>query len=340
MSMSDNEFLIRIEDITKYFPIFRGLFRKTKIGGVHAVDNITLGIKKGESFGLVGESGSGKSTLGKILLNLEKPTSGNVYFNDVNLTHLNNNDLRQLRKKMQIVFQDPYSSLDPRMKTGRAITEPLRAFKVGDSLSQRERAMSLLKLVGLDENVIDRYPHELSGGQRQRACIARALAIEPEFILCDEPVSALDVSIQSQVINLLLDVQKEFDLTILIISHDLRMIRVIADRIAVMYLGKIVELAPKNDLYDAPKHPYTEALLSAIPLTNPVRERNRQRIRLHNDVSNPLNPPTGCRFHPRCIYSDGERCVEEEPALKKVSPNHWVRCHYATELPIKGINHL
>jgi oligopeptide transport system ATP-binding protein len=324
---SNNEVLVKVENLKKYFPITRGIVFQKEIGAVRAVDDISFEIHRGETLGLVGESGCGKSTTGRTIIQLYRPTSGKVYYQDRDLTDLKGGDLRHLRRNMQIIFQDPYASLDPRMTVGNIIAEPLEIHGIGKSKKERrERVKELLRLVGLNPYFINRYPHEFSGGQRQRIGVARALALEPEFIVCDEPISALDVSIQAQVVNLLEELQDSLGLTYLFIAHDLSMVRHISDRTAVMYLGKLVELAEREELYNNPLHPYTQALLSAVPIPDPVAERNRQRVILEGDVPSPANPPPGCNFHPRCPIAV-EICQQEEPEWREVIPDHWVACH-------------
>ena len=327
--MNNNEVLVKVENLKKYFPITRGIIIQKEIGAVRAVDDISFDIHRGETLGLVGESGCGKSTTGRTIIQLYRPTSGKVYYEDRDLSTLTGGDLRHLRRNMQIIFQDPYASLDPRMTVGSIIAEPLEIHGIGKSKKeQRERVKELLRLVGLNPYFINRYPHEFSGGQRQRIGVARALALEPEFIVCDEPISALDVSIQAQVVNLLEELQNSLGLTYLFIAHDLSMVRHISDRTAVMYLGKIVELAEREELYNNPLHPYTQALLSAVPIPDPVAERNRHRLILEGDVPSPAHPPSGCNFHPRCPIAE-EICRAEEPEWREILPGHWVACHLA-----------
>jgi oligopeptide transport system ATP-binding protein len=325
--MSTNDKLVRVEHLTKHFPIMRGVLFQKQVGAVQAVDDVTFDIYRGETLGLVGESGCGKSTTGRTLIQLLRPTSGKVYFRDEDLTAAKGETLRHMRRYMQFIFQDPYASLNPRMTVGDIIGEPLEIFEVGGTKAERqEKVGELLRVVGMNPYFINRYPHEFSGGQRQRIGIARALALQPEFIICDEPISALDVSIQAQVVNLLEDLQTQFGLTYLFIAHDLSMVRHISDRTAVMYLGKMVELADREELYGYPMHPYTQALLSAVPIPDPVAERKRQRTILKGDVPSPINPPSGCRFHTRCPLAQ-KICAQETPEWREVAHRHWVACH-------------
>ncbi len=318
--------LLEVNNLKMHFPITEGILFQTQAGSVKAVDGISFIIKRGETLGLVGESGCGKTTTGRCILQLETPTAGEVKFEGVDLSSLDPNELREVRQKIQVIFQDPYSSLNPRMKVGDIIAEPMYVHGIEpDKGKRRKRVQELLATCGLRPEMDDRYPHEMSGGQRQRVGIARALALEPDFIVCDEPVSALDVSIQAQVINLLEDLRDKFNLTYLFIAHDLSVVRHLCHRVAVMYLGKIVELAECDELYDNPMHPYTKALLSAVPVPDPEIEQQRQRIIVSGEIPSPINPPSGCVFHPRCsIAVDG--CRAEIPVLRELKPGHWVAC--------------
>jgi len=320
-----NEILLRVDNLVKHFPIFQGVIRR-QVGAVHAVDGVSFDIYKGETLGLVGESGCGKSTAGRTILRLYKPTDGHVYYDGTDLAGLSEREMRQMRRKLQIIFQDPYASLNPRMTVTDIVGEPLVVHKVASGKEVQERVQELLKLVGLNPAFADRYPHEFSGGQRQRIGVARALALQPDLIICDEPVSALDVSIQAQVINLLEDLQEQFGLTYLFIAHDLSVVRHISDRVAVMYLGVIMEMAERNELYDHPLHPYSQALLSAVPIPDPIAEERRQRIILEGDVPSPVNPPSGCRFRTRCPIAEAI-CTEQKPEWREVKPGHFVACH-------------
>jgi len=327
MNNFSEEIIIEVKNLKKYFPIKRGIILSKHVGDVKAVDDVSFYIRKGETLGLVGESGCGKSTVARTIIRLLEPTDGQIIFDGIDITKLSNKDLRKIRKDMQIIFQDPYSSLNPRMTVSEIIGEPLEVHGiVRNSQEKEKRVQELLELVGLAPYHATRYPHEFSGGQRQRIGIARALALNPKFIVADEPTSALDVSIRSQIINLMQDLQKEFKLTYLFISHDLAVIRHICDRIAVMYLGKIVEIANNDDLYNSPLHPYTQALLSAIPIPDPEVAEKRKKIVLTGDVPSSVNPPSGCRFHPRCP-SVMDICSKEEPILKEINPGHFVACH-------------
>ena len=321
------EVLMRVRGLKKYFPINAGLLIQRQVGAVKAVDDVSFDVYQGETLGLVGESGCGKSTTGRTILQLYRPTAGSVEFEGVNLATLQGGNLRKMRKRMQMIFQDPYASLNPRMTVGRIIAEPLQIHGVGTPQDQREKVQNLLERVGLNPYYVNRFPHEFSGGQRQRIGIARALALNPALIVADEPISALDVSIQAQVVNLLQDLQQEFGLTYLFIAHDLSMVRHICDRVAVMYLGKIVEMADADELYANPLHPYTQALLSAVPVPDPEVEKKRMRIILTGDVPSPANPPVGCNFNTRCPVAVEGICFTEEPVLQEVVPGHWVSCH-------------
>jgi oligopeptide transport system ATP-binding protein len=333
---AQQEVLVRVRGLKKHFPITSGVIFQRQVGAVKAVDGVSFDIYKGETLGLVGESGCGKSTTGRTVLQLYKPTEGSVQFRDTDetgqesyreLTTMKGEELRRMRRRMQMIFQDPYASLNPRMSVGRIVSEPLRIHNIMGKKEQDEYVEHLLEKVGLNPYYVNRYPHEFSGGQRQRIGIARALALEPSFIVADEPISALDVSIQAQVVNLLEDLQQELNLTYLFIAHDLSMVRHICDRVAVMYLGKIVELAPSDELYENPLHPYTQALLSAVPVPDPAIEKKRQRIILTGDVPSPANPPRGCNFNTRCPVRFDLCYREPDPELLEVSPGHWVACH-------------
>ena len=318
------ETLLEVTNLKKHFPIKGGVFSRT-IGFVYAVDDVSFTVDKGETLGLVGESGCGKSTTGRSILRLIEPTDGKIYFEGQDVTALDKNAMRSLRREMQIIFQDPYASLNPRMTVGSIIGEPLEIHKIARGSEKTERVASLLQKVGLRAEDMRKYPHEFSGGQRQRIGIARALALNPKLIVCDEPVSALDVSIQAQVINLLEDLQEEFGLSYLFIAHNLNVVEHISDRVAVMYLGQIVELASDTDLYNDPQHPYTEALLSAVPIPDPTVKK--KRIILEGDVPSPIDPPSGCHFHTRCMYKE-KICEEEAPEFKHIGGGHWVACHF------------
>ncbi len=326
MTEASNHALLRVVELVKHFPITRGIIFQKQVGAVHAVDGVSFEIKKGETLGLVGESGCGKSTTGRTILQLYKPTSGKVYYGEVDLTTLPSEEMRRMRRKMQMIFQDPYASLNPRMTVGEIIGEPLIVHNLAKNSEVQDRVGRLLELVGLNPAYVNRYPHEFSGGQRQRIGVARALALQPELIICDEPISALDVSIQAQVVNLLEDLQDQFSLTYLFIAHDLSMVRHISDRVGVMYLGKIVELASRNDIYANPLHPYTKALLSAVPVADPLIEEKRERIILQGDVPSPVNPPSGCHFRTRCPLAV-ELCAQRDPEWREITPSHWVACH-------------
>ena len=324
--MTSDNVLVKVENLKMYFPVTSGIMRR-KVGDVKAVDGVTFDIKKGETLGLVGESGCGKTTTGRCILHLYNITEGKVVFEGQDLTKLSRGALRSLRKDMQLIFQDPYASLDPRMSVGDIIGEPMIVHNlVKGGKERQEQVDELFRLVQLEPYMADRFPHEFSGGQRQRLGIARALATRPKLIICDEPVSALDVSIQTQVITLLIKLREEFNLTYVFIAHDLSVVRYISDRVAVMYLGRIVEITDSDELYDHPLHPYTQALLSAVPIPNPVVDRQRKRILLTGDVPSPMRPPPGCTFHPRCSMAI-DSCKESVPEGRDVGHGHWVACH-------------
>jgi oligopeptide transport system ATP-binding protein len=324
--MADKEVLVQVRNLKKHFPITRGIVIQRQVGAIKAVDGISFDVYEGETLGLVGESGCGKSTTGRTILQLYRPTAGDVHFEGTDLVNIKGEELRRMRRRMQMIFQDPYASLNPRMTVGNIIGEPLEVHGIAKGKERRERVQELLRVVGLNPYFVNRYPHEFSGGQRQRIGVARALALNPAFIVCDEPISALDVSIQAQVVNLLEDLQAEFGLTYLFIAHDLSMVRHISTRVAVMYLGKIVELTDRESLYNRPLHPYTKALLSAVPIPDPVVEEKRQRIILEGDVPSPANPPKGCNFNTRCPVAI-DRCFDEDPEFREVASGHWCACH-------------
>lgn len=318
--------LLEVRGLKKYFPITSGIILQRVKAYVKAVDGLDFFVRKGETLGLVGESGCGKSTTGRSILQLYRPTAGEVLFQGKDLCKLQGEELRKMRRNMQMIFQDPYASLNPRMTVGDIIGEPLEVHNIAKGKEKKERVQELLQIVGLNPYFVNRYPHEFSGGQRQRIGVARALAVNPDFIVCDEPISALDVSIQAQIINLLEELQAQFHLTYLFIAHDLSVVRHISDRVAVMYLGKIVELTDRDSLYKNPLHPYTKALLSAVPIPDPIVEEKRERIILTGDVPSPVNPPSGCRFHTRCPIAI-ERCKHEDPEFRDVGNLHFVACH-------------
>ncbi len=324
--------LLKVDDLAMYFPLTSGLIIQRTHGYVHAIDGVSFSIKRGTTLGLVGESGSGKTTIGRCLVRLYKPTRGSLLLDGVDLSKLAGAELRQVRRRVQMVFQDPFASLNPRFSIGSLISEPMRIHGIGTRQQARERTEELLELVGLNPAFYDRYPHEFSGGQRQRIVIARAISINPEFIIADEPVSALDVSIRAQILNLLQRLQRQLGLTYLFISHDLSVVRHVADQIAVMYLGKIMELADRDEIYRAPKHPYTQALLSAVPIPDPKVEKRRQRIILAGDLPSPVNIPKGCRFHTRCPMAQ-PICREEEPRFEdKTGHGHFAACHFSDQV--------
>jgi peptide/nickel transport system ATP-binding protein len=330
--MSFNSNLVELENLCVWFPIKSGIVLDRHVGDIRAVDDISLQIRRGETLGLVGESGCGKSTVGRTILRLYKPTAGRIVFDGQDISNMSEGELRPLRRQMQMVFQDPFASLNPRHSVGRIVGEPLRTHGLAGRRDAARRVRELLETVGLPADAAGRYPHEFSGGQRQRIGLARALAVNPDFVVADEPVSALDVSIQAQIINLLEQLQEEFDLTYLFIAHDLAVVRHISDRIAVMYLGWIVEVSPAAELYDDPLHPYTISLLSAVPIPDPVVERRRESILLAGDLPSPANPPPACRFHTRCPYVQPTRCREEVPRLRPLASGHLVACHWAEDI--------
>ena len=326
--------ILTVEHLKMYFAVRKGIFRR-RVGWVRAVDDVSFSVRRGETLGLVGESGCGKTTVGRAILQLYRPTSGSVRFEGRDLTTARADELRRLRRDMQIVFQDPYASLNSRLTVGSIIAEPLEIHGIGDRRERQRRVRELLEVVGLDQAMASRFPHEFSGGQRQRIGIARALALNPSFIVCDEPISALDVSIQAQVVNLLQELQAQYGLTYLFIAHDLSVVRHLSDRVAVMYLGKIVELTTRDALYARPLHPYTMALLSAVPIPDPTTERRRRRMILVGDVPSPVAPPSGCRFHTRCPFAR-DLCRELEPPLDMAEPGHRVACHFWSEIQAAG----
>ena len=325
MTAQQDEVILRVENLKKYFPIRRGVFQR-HVGDVRAVDGVSFNVFRGETLGLVGESGCGKTTTGRTIIRLYEPTDGHVFFEDADLASVRGGQLRHMRRKMQMIFQDPYASLSPRMSVLGIVGEPLEVHRVASGQEKKDRVAELLELVGLDPVFMNRYPHEFSGGQRQRIGLARSLALNPDLIICDEPISALDVSIQAQVVNLLEELQAKLGLTYIFIAHDLSMVRHISSRVAVMYLGKIVELTDRETLYHDPLHPYTQALLSAVPIPDPFVEEKRQRIILEGDLPSPANPPKGCNFNTRCPVAI-DVCFEEEPEFIEVAPGHCCACH-------------
>jgi oligopeptide transport system ATP-binding protein len=325
---TETNVLLQVRNLKKYFPIYKGLVFSRHVNDVKAVDDVSFEVFRGETLGLVGETGCGKTTVGRTVLRLYEPTAGQLVFDGVDLMSLRENELRRFRRRMQMIFQDPYASLNPRMTVGSIISAPLDVHTSLGQAQKRERVQELLRIVGLNPDFVNRYPHEFSGGQRQRIGIARALAINPDLVVCDEPISSLDVSIQAQVVNLLEELQDQLGLTYIFIAHDLSMVRHISDRMAVMYLGKIMELADRDEIYLNPLHPYTQALMSAVPVPDPLRARKRQRILLEGDLPSPVNPPLGCRFNTRCPLAD-DRCRQEAPVYRQLKPGHFVSCHYA-----------
>jgi oligopeptide transport system ATP-binding protein len=323
--MTQNDVLIKVENLKMHFPITQGIILQRKVGAIKAVDGLNFFVRRGETLGLVGESGCGKSTTGRAILQLYRPTEGRVFFGDEELTTMKGESLRRMRRRMQMIFQDPYASLNPRMTVGDIVGEPLTVHNISKGRDRRERVQELLKVVGLNPYFVNRYPHEFSGGQRQRIGVARALAVQPDFIICDEPISALDVSIQAQIINLLEELQDQFDLTYLFIAHDLSVVHHVSTRVAIMYLGKIVEEGPTDEVFAQPAHPYTQALMAAVPIVE--KAARRERIILEGNVPSPIDPPSGCRFHTRCFAKLGAICEEEEPVFTVVGKGHRAACH-------------
>jgi len=340
-SLMRNDAMLEVQDLKMHFPLRSGFFRRA-INYVKAVDGVNLFIRPGETLGLVGESGCGKTTTGRSIIRVYKPVGGRILYrrengNVVDLAPMNDQELRPYHREIRLIFQDPYSSLNPRMPVVDLVGEPMKVNKVAKGQELEDRVADLLRRVGLRPEYMRRYPHAFSGGERQRIGIARALSLDPRLVICDEAVSALDVSVRAQILNLLEDLQEEFHLTYLFIAHDLSVVEYICDRVAVMYVGKLVELASTDELFAQPQHPYTEALLSAVPNPDPLVRDRKQRIVLEGEVPDPANPPTGCYFHPRCQYSDGSRCVNETPGLRETSSLHFVACHYAEELSLRGV---